>query len=127
MARSTTRTLQVDTGNLLLRRPLQRTSSTILQPTESGPWLFLRSTKSAPGLRIQILVITLVCSNISPPRWILVPDYHVLDTWGMLTFKQINDISKGVYVDYKDDRMIFTKTKEWDTDFCAYVSVFFHP
>jgi len=49
----------------------------------------------------------------------------MLDAWGLLTFKQINDISKGVYVDYKDDRIIFTTTNEWDKDFCAYVSTFF--
>jgi len=51
--------------------------------------------------------------------------YRTLDTWGMLTFKQIDNISKGVYVDYKDDRIIFTTTNEWDKDFCAYVSIFF--
>jgi len=46
--------------------------------------------------------------------------YEAIDTWGLLTFKQINDISKGVYIDYQDDRIVFTATNEWSTDFAAY-------
>jgi len=43
-----------------------------------------------------------------------------VDVWGPLTFTDIDKIQKGVYVDYRDDRIVFTETQWNSTDFCAY-------
>jgi hypothetical protein len=43
-----------------------------------------------------------------------------VDTLGQLIWKDINKISNGVYVDYRDDRIVFTETNEWSKDFCAF-------
>jgi len=41
-------------------------------------------------------------------------------TLGQLIWKDINKITNGIYVDYRDDRIVFTETNEWSTDFCAF-------
>ena len=46
---------------------------------------------------------------------------RLTDTIGQLIWKDINTITNGVYVDYRDDRIVFTDTNEWSTDFCAFV------
>jgi len=47
---------------------------------------------------------------------------HRIDVWGTLTFKQVNDIAKGLFIDYQNDRIVFTETKEWSLDYRAFVS-----
>jgi len=42
---------------------------------------------------------------------------------GLLIYKDINKIANGIYVDYRDDRIVFTDTNEWSKDFCAFVSL----
>ena len=46
---------------------------------------------------------------------------RLTDTIGQLIWKDINKISNGIWVDYRDDRIVFTDTKEWSKDFCAFV------
>ena len=46
---------------------------------------------------------------------------RLTDAIGQLIWKDINKITKGVYVDYRDNRIVFTDTTEWSKDFCAFV------
>jgi len=53
---------------------------------------------------------------------VLKTNSYRIDVWGTLTFKQVNDIAKGLFIDYQNDRIVFTDTKEWSLDYRAFVS-----
>jgi len=45
---------------------------------------------------------------------------HGLDVWGTLTFKNINDLSRGTFADYNPESITFRRTSHWSNDFIAF-------
>ncbi|KAF9544209.1 hypothetical protein CPC08DRAFT_799885 [Agrocybe pediades] len=82
----------------------------ITKQSSSNTW-----TMTIPSIHKKVTLPTNSASITNRPA-----HNQRVDTMGILVWKDINKIEKGVYADYRDDRIVFTETNEWSVDFCAF-------
>jgi len=97
--------------------------------TATGTWTYITASESAGRLTKNSTSNTVTLTVPSIFKQVTfkengakapINDASKMDTLGEFIWKDINKISNGVYVDYKDGCFVFTDTSKWSTDFCGF-------